>query len=141
MTAVDSAAMVLETAEGIEEQTCKLFEACRLRDVPIITFVNYLDRECREPFDLIDEIEQTLALDVTPASWPIGMGCNFLGTCDLIADAFLLWRAESTTEPEGRPHGRRACSESPRPRRAPDSTVAVLAQSSQRTIAQRGAFD
>jgi len=59
---------------GIEEQTRKLFEVCRLRDVPIITFVNKLDREGRDPFDLLDEIEQSLALDVTPASWPLGMG-------------------------------------------------------------------
>jgi peptide chain release factor 3 len=57
---------------GIEEQTGKLFEVCRLRDVPIITFANKLDREGRDPFDLLNEIEQSLALDVTPASWPIG---------------------------------------------------------------------
>jgi peptide chain release factor 3 len=85
LTAVDSAVMVLDAARGIEEQTRKLFEVCRLRDVPIITFVNKLDREARDPFDLIDEIEQTLALDVTPASWPIGMGRDFLGTYDLFA--------------------------------------------------------
>src|SRR5215471_10759732 len=69
LTAVDSAVMVLDAAKGIEEQTRKLFEVCRLRDVPIITFVNKLDREGRDPFDLLDEIEQSLALDVTPASW------------------------------------------------------------------------
>jgi peptide chain release factor 3 len=91
LTAVDSAIMVLDAAKGIEEQTKKLFEVCRLRDVPIITFVNKLDRESRDPFDLLDEIEQTLALDVTPASWPIGMGRDFLGTYDLIADALLLF--------------------------------------------------
>ena len=66
LTAVDSAVMVLDAAKGIEEQTKKLFEVCRLRDVPIITFVNKLDREGRDPFDLLDEIEQSLALDVTP---------------------------------------------------------------------------
>src|ERR1700704_4122072 len=87
LTAVDSAIMVLDAARGIEEQTRKLFEVCRLRDVPIVTFVNKLDREARDPFDLIDEIEQTLALDVTPASWPIGMGRDFLGTYDLFNDA------------------------------------------------------
>jgi peptide chain release factor 3 len=59
--------------------------------VPIITFVNKLDREARDPFDLLDEIEQSLALDVTPASWPTGMGRNFLGTYDLFADALLLF--------------------------------------------------
>src|SRR5438105_13162262 len=91
LTAVDSAVMVLDAAKGIEAQTRKLFEVCRLRDVPIITFVNKLDREARDPFDLLDEIEQALALDVTPASWPIGMGRDFLGTYDLVADALLLF--------------------------------------------------
>jgi translation elongation factor EF-G len=76
---------------GIEEQARKLFELCRLRDVPILTFVNKLDRESRDPFDLLDEVEQSLALDVTPASWPIGMGRNFLGPYDLFADALLLF--------------------------------------------------
>src|SRR5262245_55853672 len=90
LTAVDSAVMVLDAAKGIEEQTRKLFEVCRLRDVPIITFVNKLDREGRDPFDLMDEIEQTLALDVTPASWPIGMGKGFLGCYDLFHDRLLL---------------------------------------------------
>ena len=64
---------------GVEKQTRKLFEVCRLRDEPIITFVNKLGREGRDPFDLLDEIEQSLALGVTPASWPIGMGRDFLG--------------------------------------------------------------
>jgi peptide chain release factor 3 len=91
LTAVDSAVMVIDAARGIEEQTRKLFEVCRLRDVPIITFINKLDRESRDPFDLIDEIEQTLALDATPASWPIGMGRDFLGTYDLFRDALLLF--------------------------------------------------
>jgi peptide chain release factor 3 len=66
--------LLSDTAKGIEEQTRKLFEVCRLRDVSIITFVNKLDREGRDPFDLLNEIEQSLALDVTPASWPISMG-------------------------------------------------------------------
>src|SRR5690606_3238872 len=74
LTAVDSAIMVIDAAKGIEEQTRKLFEVCRLRDIPIITFINKLDREGRDPFELMDQIEQELALDVTPASWPIGMG-------------------------------------------------------------------
>ena len=102
LTAVDSAVMVLDAAKGIEEQTRKLFEVCRLRDVPIITFVNKLDREGRDPFDLLDEIEQALALDVTPASWPIGMGRDFLGTYDLFADALLLFERgvhDRVTEP------------------------------------------
>jgi peptide chain release factor 3 len=91
LTAVDSAVMVLDAAKGIEEQTRKLFEVCRLRDVPILSFINKLDRESRDPFDLLDEIEQSLALDVTPASWPIGMGRDFLGSYDLFADALLLF--------------------------------------------------
>jgi peptide chain release factor 3 len=90
LTAVDSAIMVIDAARGIEEQTLKLFEVCRLRDVPIITFVNKLDREGRDPFDLMDEIEQKLALDVTPASWPIGMGRTFLGCYDLLHDQLVL---------------------------------------------------
>src|ERR1051326_8333383 len=91
LTAVDSAIMVIDAARGIEEQTRKLFEVCRLRDVPIITFINKLDREARDPFDLIDEIEQTLALDATPASWPIGIGRDFLGSYDVFGDRLLLF--------------------------------------------------
>src|SRR3546814_1681687 len=80
-----------------------VFEVCRLRDVPIITFVNKLDREGRDPFDLLDEIEQTLALDVTPASWPIGMGRNFLGCYDLFRDRLVLLRkgGKSNGDAEG----------------------------------------
>ena len=102
LTAVDSAVMVLDAAKGIEPQTRKLFEVCRLRDVPIITFVNKLDREGREPLDLLDEIAQTLALDVTPASWPIGMGRDFLGCYDLFADRLMLIdRADKAVASEG----------------------------------------
>jgi peptide chain release factor 3 len=90
LTAVDSAVMVIDAAKGIEAQTRKLFEVCRLRDVPIITFVNKLDREGRDPFELLSEIEETLALHVTPASWPIGMGQSFLGCYDLFRDRLLL---------------------------------------------------
>ena len=90
LTAVDSAVMVIDAAKGIESQTRKLFEVCRLRDVPIMTFINKMDREARDPFDLMSEIEQTLALDVTPASWPIGMGREFKGCYDLIRDRLIL---------------------------------------------------
>jgi peptide chain release factor 3 len=102
LTAVDSAVMVIDAARGIEEQTRKLFEVCRLRDVPILTFINKLDREGRDPFDLIDEVEQTLALDATPASWPIGMGRDFLGTWNLFRDELLLFErglGDRVTEP------------------------------------------
>src|SRR6202451_4333402 len=90
LTAADSAVMVIDAAKGIEAQTRKLFEVCRLRDIPIMTFVNKMDREARDPFDLMSEIEQTLALDVTPASWPIGMGRDFKGCYDLIRDRLIL---------------------------------------------------
>ncbi|MEZ5648481.1 MAG: peptide chain release factor 3 [Alphaproteobacteria bacterium] len=90
LTAVDSAVMVIDAAKGIEDRTRKLFEICRLRDVPIITFINKLDREGRDPFDLISEIEHELALDVSPATWPIGMGRNFLGCYDLLNDRLAL---------------------------------------------------
>jgi len=80
LSAVDAAVMVIDAAKGIEARTRKLFEVCRLRDIPIITFVNKLDREARDPFDLLDEIEKTLALDTAPVTWPIGRGKNFAGT-------------------------------------------------------------
>jgi peptide chain release factor 3 len=90
LTAVDSAVMVIDAAKGIEAQTLKLFEVCRLRDVPIVTFVNKMDREARDPFDLMSEIEEKLALDVTPASWPIGMGRDFKGCYDILRDRLIL---------------------------------------------------
>jgi peptide chain release factor 3 len=83
LTAVDSAIMVIDGAKGIEARTKKLFEVCRLRDIPIITFVNKMDRETRDPFELIDEVEKTLALDVAPMTWPIGRARDFTGTYDL----------------------------------------------------------
>jgi peptide chain release factor 3 len=99
LTAVDSAVMVIDAAKGIETQTRKLFEACRLRDVPIITFINKMDRESRDSFDLLSEIEQTLALDVTPASWPIGMGKTFRGCFDILKDRLVLFdRGTTQTE-------------------------------------------
>lgn len=90
LTAVDSAVMVLDSAKGIETQTKKLFEVCRLRDVPIITFINKLDREGQDPFALLDEIERTLALDVTPASWPVGAGKDFKGCYDILNNRMIL---------------------------------------------------
>ena len=89
LTAVDSAVMVLDAAKGIEAQTRKLFEVCRLRDVPITTFVNKLDREGLDPFELLDEVEKVLALDVVPMTWPIGMGRNFKGCYDLHRQLFI----------------------------------------------------
>jgi peptide chain release factor 3 len=89
LTAVDSAVMVIDAAKGIEIQTRKLFEVCRLRDIPICVFVNKVDREGRDPFDLLDEIEKTLQLDVSPFVWPVGMGSDFHGCYDLRNNRFL----------------------------------------------------
>ena len=83
LTAVDSAVMVIDAAKGIEARTRKLFEVCRLRDIPILTFINKMDRESRDPFELLDEIEKTLALDTTPVNWPIGRGRDFIATIEV----------------------------------------------------------
>jgi len=87
LTAVDSAVMVIDAAKGIEPQTRKLFEVCRLRNVPIITFVNKVDREGRPVFDLLDEVADMLALDVSPQGWPVGMGGTFEGVLDFASGA------------------------------------------------------
>ena len=83
LTAVDSAVMVIDAAKGIEERTRKLFEVCRLRDIPIVTFINKMDRETRDPFDLLDEIEKTLALETAPLNWTIGRGRSLAGAYDI----------------------------------------------------------
>ncbi|MCF8475270.1 MAG: peptide chain release factor 3 [Emcibacter sp.] len=100
LTAVDSAIMVLDGAKGIEGQTRKLFEVCRLRDMPVTTFVNKLDRESMDPFALLDVIEQELALDATPATWPIGMGRDFKGCYDLINDRLILIEKSKNGKPD-----------------------------------------
>jgi peptide chain release factor 3 len=82
LTAVDSAIMVIDAAKGIEPQTRKLFEVCRMRSVPIITFVNKVDREGRSPFETLDEVADALALDVVPMAWPVGLGGQFQGVLD-----------------------------------------------------------
>ncbi len=89
LTAVDSAIMVIDAAKGIESQTLKLFEVCRLRDIPIMTLINKTDREGLDPFELLDEIQDKLALDVAPVSWPIGMGSDFHGCYDFLTDQFM----------------------------------------------------
>jgi peptide chain release factor 3 len=96
LSAVDSAVMVIDAAKGIEERTKKLFEVCRLRDIPIITFINKMDREARDPFDLLEEIEKTLALDTAPLSWPLGSGRSFAGVYDLADDVVRRMDAEET---------------------------------------------
>jgi peptide chain release factor 3 len=89
LTAVDSAIMVIDAAKGIEAQTRKLFEVCRLRNIPIVTFINKVDREGLSPFALLDEIAETLQLDVSPRNWPIGMGGLFRGLFDLAGNRLL----------------------------------------------------
>ena len=86
LTAVDAAVMVIDGAKGVESQTQKLFEVCRMRDLPILTFCNKMDRESRDVFEIIDEIQENLAIDVTPASWPIGVGRDFIGCYDILGD-------------------------------------------------------
>jgi peptide chain release factor 3 len=89
LTAVDSAIMVIDAAKGIEAQTLKLFEVCRLRDIPIITLVNKVDREGRDPFEILYEVQDALALDVCPMVWPVGMGGLFEGCYDMVNNRFL----------------------------------------------------
>ena len=86
LTAVDSALMVIDCAKGVEERTIKLMEVCRLRDTPIMTFINKLDREGREPIELMDEVESVLGIACTPVTWPIGMGKRLKGIYHLIND-------------------------------------------------------
>ncbi len=83
LTAVDAALMVIDAANGVEAQTLRLLEVCRARNTPIVTFINKMDREVQEPLDLIDEIERTLGMATIPFTWPVGMGHNFKGVCDL----------------------------------------------------------
>ncbi len=101
LTAVDSAVMVIDAAKGIEARTRKLFEVCRLRDIPILTFINKMDRESRDPFELLDEIEKTLALDTAPMTWPLGRGRDFAGTYDIASGQMRLIgeEAEATLVP------------------------------------------
>ncbi|MGR3715354.1 MAG: peptide chain release factor 3, partial [Thermohalobaculum sp.] len=101
LTAVDAAIMVIDGAKGVESQTRKLFEVCRLRDLPILTFCNKMDRESRDTFEIIDEIQEMLALDVAPASWPIGQGRDFMGAYDLLNDRLeLMDRADRNVKAE-----------------------------------------
>ena len=83
LTAVDSVLMVIDSVKGVESQTRKLLEVCRLRHTPIMTFMNKLDREGQEPFDLLDDIEKNLHMQTAPITWPIGMGKRFRGTYHL----------------------------------------------------------
>ena len=95
LTAVDAALMVIDAANGVEAQTLRLLEVCRARNTPIVTFVNKMDREVREPLDLLDEIERTLGMSTIPFTWPVGMGRNFRGVCDLQNNCMRLFQAGS----------------------------------------------
>lgn len=98
LTAVDSALMVIDVAKGVEERTIKLMEVCRLRDTPILTFINKLDREGKEPIDLLDEVESVLNIECAPITWPIGMGKRFKGVVHLLEDKIYLYEAGKNSE-------------------------------------------
>src|SRR5450830_846189 len=91
LTAVDSALMVIDAAKGVEEQTIKLLNVCRMRSTPIITFVNKMDRETRDPLELLDELESVLKIQCAPVTWPIGMGKTFRGVYHILKDEILLF--------------------------------------------------
>ncbi|MGB4847680.1 MAG: peptide chain release factor 3 [Saprospiraceae bacterium] len=100
LTAVDSVIVVIDVAKGVEEQTKKLVEVCRMRRTPIIVFINKLDREGRDAVDLLDEIEKKLAIHVTPLSWPIGMDQGFKGVYNIYEHKLVLFRPHSKQEEE-----------------------------------------
>src|SRR6476620_9240243 len=93
LTEVDSAVMVIDCAKGVEERTIKLMDVCRLRDTPIMTFINKLDRDGREPLDLLDEIEKVLRITCAPVTWPIGMGRDLRGVYHLVEDRIYVYQA------------------------------------------------
>ncbi len=93
LTAVDSALMVIDAAKGVEAQTIKLLNVCRMRDTPILTFMNKMDREVRDPLELLDEVESVLDIQCAPVTWPIGMGKTFRGVYHLLRDEILLFAA------------------------------------------------
>ncbi len=93
LTAVDSALMIVDGAKGVEARTIKLMGVCRLRDTPILSFVNKMDRDIREPIELLDEIESVLKIQVAPINWPIGMGKEFLGVYNLYTDTIHVYQS------------------------------------------------
>ncbi|MGR0479978.1 MAG: peptide chain release factor 3 [Candidatus Electronema sp. V4] len=102
LTAVDSALMVIDSAKGVETQTGKLMEVCRMRNTPIITFINKLDRDGLDPFDILADIEEKLQIECAPLSWPIGMGKGFKGVYDLRRNELNLFTPSRDTRPEDR---------------------------------------
>jgi peptide chain release factor 3 len=99
LTAVDAAVMVIDAAKGIEARTRKLFEICRLRDIPILTFINKMDRESQDPFALLDEVSSALALDTAPVTWPVGRAATFVGTYDIRKRAYHLTQDLPQSDP------------------------------------------
>ncbi|MEP6791637.1 MAG: peptide chain release factor 3, partial [Ramlibacter sp.] len=100
LTAVDSALMVIDAANGVEAQTRRLIEVCRQRDTPIITFVNKMDREVREPLDILDEVERELGMPCVPMTWPVGKGKNFGGIINLRTNAMTVFESGSERLPQ-----------------------------------------
>jgi peptide chain release factor 3 len=100
LTAVDSALMVIDAANGVEAQTRRLIEVCRQRDTPIITFVNKMDREVREPLDILDEVERELGMPCVPMTWPVGKGKTFGGIMNLRTQAMTVFESGSERRPE-----------------------------------------
>ncbi|BCA80402.1 peptide chain release factor 3 [Desulfuromonas sp. AOP6] len=98
LTAVDSALMVIDSAKGVETQTKKLMEVCRMRNTPIMTFINKLDREGKEPLELLSDIEETLQIECAPMTWPIGMGKRFRGTYNLYRKQLFLFSSGKETK-------------------------------------------
>ena len=105
LTAVDSVLMVLDSARGVEARTIKLMEVCRLRNTPILTFVNKLDREGRHPIEIMDEVEQILKIKCAPSTWPIGMGSRFKGLYHLRQDEISLYKINATDNKSSHLHG------------------------------------
>lgn len=93
LTAVDSSLMVIDAAKGVEARTIKLMEVCRLRDTPILTFMNKMDRDIRDPIEVLDEVEQVLKINCAPISWPIGMGKEFKGVYHILEDKTYLYQS------------------------------------------------
>jgi len=98
LTAVDSALMVIDVAKGVEERTIKLMDVCRLRDTPILTFINKLDREGKEPIELLDEIESVLNIECAPITWPIGMGKRFKGIVHLLENKIYIYELKQNSK-------------------------------------------
>src|SRR5690606_20516698 len=96
LTAVDSVILVVDCANGVEEQTERLMEVCRMRKTPVIIFINKMDRDGKDPFELLDELESKLNINVRPLAWPIGMGYNFQGVYSIYQNQLNLFQPDKT---------------------------------------------